>query len=70
MSAGCDLGDHAAETGVFVDAGSHLVGEQCHVTIAAQLGDADSGFVARTFDCEDDHDASRLIVYASAPLTR
>ena len=70
MCARRDLRDDAAEAGVFVDAGSHLVGEQRHVLIQAQLGDADSGFVARTLDREDNHDASRLIVYASAPLTR
>ena len=48
-----DLGHHAAEPGVFVDAGGHLVGQQCHGAVGRQLGDADSGFVAGTFDGKD-----------------
>ena len=49
-----DLGDHAAEPGVLVDAGGHLVGQQRHRAVGAQLGDADSGFVAGAFDGQDD----------------
>ncbi len=66
-----DLGYHAAEPDVFVDAGGHLVGQQGHGAVGRQLGDADSRFVAGAFDREDRrHVGSRFIVYASAPLAR
>ena len=48
-----DLGDHAAEPDVLVDAGSHLVGQQRHRAVGVQARDADTGFVARGFDGQD-----------------
>ena len=48
-----DLGHHAAEPGVLVDAGGHLVGQQRHGAVGGELGDADSGFVAGAFDGQD-----------------
>jgi len=48
-----DLGHHTAESHVFVDAGGHLIGEQCHGAVGGQLGDADSGFIAGAFDRQD-----------------
>ncbi len=68
---GGDLGDHAAEPDVLVDAGGDLVGQHGHGAIGVQARDADTRFVARGFDGQDvGHKASRRIVYASAPLTR
>ena len=52
-----DLGHHAAEPGVLVDAGGHLVGQQRHGAVGAELGDADTGFVAGAFDGQDDRHA-------------
>ena len=57
MRARCDLGNHAAEPGVLVDAGGHLVGQQRHGAVGAELGDADSGFVAGALDGQDDRHA-------------
>ena len=48
-----DLGHHAAEPGVLVDAGGDLVGQQRHGAVGVQARDADTGFVARGFDRQD-----------------
>ncbi len=53
---GGDLGHHAAEADVLVDAGRHLVGQQGHggpKTGAVEARDADSSFVAGGFDGQD-----------------
>ena len=49
-----DLGHHAAEPGMLVDAGRHLVGQQRHGAVVGEAGDADSGFVAGALDGQDD----------------
>ena len=49
-----DLGHHAAEPGVLVDAGGHLVGQQRHRAVGVEPRDADSGFVAGAFDGQDE----------------
>ena len=63
MSSRRDLGNHAAEPGVLVDAGGHLVGEQRDGAVVVELRDADTGFVAGALDGQDDrHGGSRLMV--------
>ena len=54
MRAGGDLGHHAAEAGVLVDAGRDLVGQQLR-RAAVAADDADAGLVARGLDAEHDH---------------
>lgn len=71
-----DLGDDAAVAGVLVDAGGDFVGQKRNghsaTVVNGEVGDADSGFVTRAFDGQDDHVGPpwgrRCMVYASAPL--
>ena len=66
-----DLRHHTAVAGVLVDAGGHLVGQQCDGPVGVETGDTDSRFVTGTFDSQNGaraHCGSRRMVKASAPL--
>jgi hypothetical protein len=73
VCAGSDLGHHATEPRVLLDAGSDLIGEQRDSPVSINAGDADSCFVTGAFDGQDGagaHGGSRRMVKASAPLAR
>jgi hypothetical protein len=70
VGAGRHLRHDAAEAGVLLDAGGHLVGQQLRRG-AVGPDDPDPRLVARGLDAQHDHvRASRRMVCASAPLGR
>ena len=77
MCAGGDFGDHSPISGMLIDTGGHLIGQQCGRTVGIPPDDSHTCFVTGTLDTQDDHGrppsggadlCSRRIVYASAPL--
>jgi hypothetical protein len=55
MGAGGDLGNHAAESGVFADLRQHDIGQNFAAAVLETFHHRRGGLVAGRLDAEDDH---------------
>ena len=55
MGAGGDFGNHAAESGVFVDLAEDDIGQNRAAAVLGTFHDRRGGLVAGRLDAEDDH---------------